>query len=174
MKNDKCSNITIVKIKQFIKKTDPSIKLTGNKEVLCDKYNKLAKPQHSLISSQRLNVIKEWFKGMKTVTEIRKFNAEIYNLSVRSELELNKNNPTKEYIYQMLNNNQSMNEIIAEMNKIDNEFDRETIGLYAMDDKDLLLNYTKADRRKFIKLMGRDITEDCFDEYNKKKRKKTK
>jgi hypothetical protein len=178
MKKDLCKSMTKNDIHKALKQerlTNNAIVLTGNKEFLCDQYIKLKNPRRTVISPDRhdtmselLNTIRQKFKKMTTVTEMRNFNSSIRDICDEEIVLLKKNNkiPKQEDIYAMLKQKEPMKNIITEMNKMDNDFDREDAGLFAMEDTQLLMAYSKAERRKFIKLMGRDITEDCFDEYN--------
>ena len=181
---DKCG-VTKNIIYEFLKKEkkkNSSILISGSKKFLCAQYLKHHhKPnlKHHTINNNNnrspkkgmsegstvaaLNVVKQWFKEMTTVAQMRDFNNRVRVLCEAEviRLKLNNNIPNEKDVYDMFENNQPMKRIIVELNKITDQFDKEEVGLYAIDSKNFK-NYTKTNRKKFIKSFGRDSSENCF------------
>jgi hypothetical protein len=153
--------------------------MTGSKEFLCNQYINQPDKKNSVyytpdkkkpdkkkpdkkITSERLNMIKQWFKEMTSVSEMHDFKAYVMNIGDAEILVFNKkhNIPDKKFIFAMFERRESMKKIIAEINKIDDEFDREEVGLYAIG-SNFFGDYSKAERKRFLKSFGR---EDIF--YN--------
>ena len=181
--NDECDSMTKKDIYDFLKKEkknnkNKKILLTGSKEFLCDQFKTFEQPNSKKTSQQpnstkiseqkgtskELNMVNQWLKQMRSVTEIRDFTLKVKDLGdAEIKVFMKKNKiPTEKTIFNMFEKKEPMKKILAKINKIDDKVDREEVGLYAIESENFG-DYSSPERRKFFTSFGRDIEEECFD-----------
>ena len=105
-----------------------------------------------------LDVVKKYIKTLPNITTIDNFKHDLIDFieNEKNQFRENNNIPTSEDICDLVKNKESMKNVIDALKQIENKLDREFAGLDIIEVENFRSQYTRKEKKQFLKVIDRD------------------